>query len=123
MGMTPFEGHDVIASGVEMPGASGGLNKALAVNALELHHGDPCYLIIEAEVVKVRHDGVKDTDCLQRVHVLRVNNATTIDEGAVREALDAQVVRQEKAAGVHRLPGITETDDPDGPDEDEANEA
>lgn len=118
MGLAPFEGRDVIATGVEMPGASGGLNKALAVSALELHHGEKAYLILETEVVKVRHDPVKDTDCLQRVHVLRVENATTIDEGAVREALDAQVLRQEAAAGVQRLP-LDETTDDDPADDPE----
>lgn len=113
MGMSPYEGHDVIASGVEMPGASGGLNKALSVNALELQHDDRCYLIVETTVTKVRYDKVKDTDCLQRVHVLKVDNATPIDEGAVREALDAQIKLQEEAAGVHRLPlGETEDDEP-----------
>lgn len=117
MGMLPFEGHDVIASGVEMPGASGGLNKALGVNALELHHGDPCYLILETRVEKVRHDKIKDTDALQRVHVLKVLNATPIDEGAVREALDEQVKLQEAAAGIQRLP-LDETTDNDEPDED-----
>lgn len=117
MGMTPFEDHDVIASGVELPGASGGLNKALRVNGLELHHGETAYLIIEAKVVKVRHDEVKDTAALERVHVLKVQNATTIDEASVRDALDAQVKRQEQAAGVHRLPGVDETTDTDEPDD------
>jgi hypothetical protein len=118
MGMTPFEGHDVIASGVEMPGASGGLNKALAVNALELHHGEPCYLIVETKVEKVRHDKVKDTDYLQRIHVLKVLNASPIDEGSVREALDTQARLQEEAAGIQRLPlADGETGDADEPDE------
>lgn len=119
MGLEPFEGHDVIASGVEMPGASGGLNKALAVNELELHHGDRGVLAIEYEVGKVRFDPVKDTDCLQRVHVLIVQNAVPVDDQAITDALERQRVRQEEAAGIARLPM---PDDPDGPDDADGGE-
>jgi hypothetical protein len=119
MGLEPFEEHDVIASGVEMPGASGGLNKALAVNELEHHHGDRVILAIDATVVKVRFDEVPDTNgCLQRVHVLRVNNAVPISAKAVERELDRQQDRRDKAAGITKLPGITPEaqEDPDAPD-------
>lgn len=113
--LVQFEGHDVIASGIEMPGASGGLNKALRVNNLQLHHGETVRVVIEAEVVKVRHDAVKDTEALERIHVLKVENAAVVDEELVAEILDAQRVRVEEAAGVTRLPyaeGVAEdTDD------------
>lgn len=115
--LSPFEGHDVIASGVEMPGAGGGLNKALRVNHLELHHGDRVVIVLDCEVTKLRFDSVKDTEALERVHVLRVDNATTIDEALVSEALEAQRIRVEEAQGVHRLPMDGDhTTDPDTPD-------
>lgn len=113
--LTDFEGRDVIASGVEMPGASGGLNKALAVDGLELHHGDRVLLVVDTEVVKVRFDPVKDTDVLQRVHVLRVDNAAQVDEQTVQDALDQQRIKVEEAAGVTRLP-YSDTDEADDPD-------
>jgi hypothetical protein len=117
MGLQPFEGHDVISSGVEMPGASGGLNKALTVNNLELHHGDTVTLVIEAEVKKVRMDPIKETDALQRVHVLQVQNAATIEGDLVAEVLEQQRIRVEESRGVTRLDYTDEdpADDPDAP--------
>lgn len=119
MGLNPFEGHNVIASGIEMPGASGGLNKALRVNNLELHHDDEGVLVIRYRVAKVRFDRVPDSNCLERVHVLKVLNATTIGEEVVADALDAQTRRNEEAQGVHRLPlDGDHQQDPDSPDVD-----
>lgn len=102
--MSDFEGHDVIAYGIEMPGASGGLNKALRIDKLVLHHGQTVRVVIEAEVVKVRHDIVKDTDALERTHVLKVQNAAVVGEELVAEILDAQRKRNEEAQGIHALP-------------------
>lgn len=115
MGLQPFDDHDVIASGIEMPGASGGLNKALAVDMLELHHGDRGTVVIEFEVVKVRFDRIKDTEALQRVHVLRVDNAAIVPADLVDELLEQQRLRVEKANGVHRLE-YTDDEDADDPD-------
>jgi hypothetical protein len=116
MGLTPFEGRDVISSGVEMPAASGGLHKAVVVNDLELNHGDEGAMIIWFSVKKVRFDPLGDTDALERVHVLTLTNAAPIDPESVAEILDAQKIRQEEAKGVKRLPYVG--DDPDEPDED-----
>ena len=112
--LTPFEGRQVIRTGVEMPGASGGLNAALAVDAMELHHGDTVVLAIEATVAKLRFDPIKDTEAVQRVHVLKVTNATRIDPGVVAEALAEQRRRSDEAKGVVQL---NYTDD-DAPDDD-----
>lgn len=112
--LTPFEGRQVISTGVEMPGASGGLNAALAVDAMELHHGDTVVLAIEATVAKLRFDPIKDTEAVQRVHVLKVTNATRIDPGVVAEALAEQRRRSDEAKGVVQL---NYTDD-DAPDDD-----
>jgi hypothetical protein len=121
MGLTTFEGHEVYASGIEMPGASGGLNKALRVDEMELHHGDRVTIVVDCEVTKVRFDPVKDTDGLERVHVLRVLNASTIDESVVRDALDDQARRVEAARGVHALPGPGEDGYNDDADPDAAD--
>ena len=120
--LEPFDGRDVIASGVELANASGGLNKALAVDRIELHHGDRVVVAVEVEVTKVRFDGIKDTDALNRVHVMRVENATILtDPAVVNEALEAQRVRVEEAQGVTRLPyndQADEAEDVDDPNDD-----
>lgn len=116
--LTPFEGRMVISSGIEMPGASGGLNAALAVDAMELHHGDTVVLAIEATVAKLRFDPVKDTDAVQRVHVLKVTNATRIDPGTVAAALEEQKRRSDEAKGVVQLAYTDDDPADDDPDPD-----
>lgn len=115
MPLQQFEDHQVFASGIEMPGAGGGLNAALRVDEMELHHGDTVTIVIEAQVVKVRFDPIKDVDGLQRVHVLRVENAAQIDSTLVDEVLEKQRIRVEEAAGVKRLPYGDDVDDADDP--------
>lgn len=114
MPLSPFDDREVIASGVEMPGASGGLNKALAVDELEMHHGDRVVIAVECEVVKVRFDQVKDTPALQRVHVMRVDNAAVLEADLVEEILEKQRIRVEEAQGVKRL-DFADPDDADDP--------
>jgi len=115
-----FEGREVVGSGVELPGASGGLNKALAVNAIEWHHGHKGTLVIEYEVAKVRFEPVGDTQALQRVHVCKVLGAAEVDSDLVGEVLEQQKVRIEEADGVHRLKYVDpDAPDADGPDPDE----
>lgn len=99
-----FEGRPVLSTAFEMPGASGGLNSALAVDGLVLHHGDKGHLVLEYETVKVRFDPIKDTDGVQRVQVLKVLMAAQIDGADVADSLDKQRIRVEEAAGVTRIP-------------------
>lgn len=121
MGMQPFEGREVIKSGMTLPGASGGLNKALAVDELEKHIGDKFTVAIDVEVRDVSFKGVKDTQALERVTVLTIDNATIIDRDIVAEALEAQRERVEQAGGVHRLQ-YEDGDEPDDPDAESAPE-
>ncbi|HMJ75129.1 MAG TPA: hypothetical protein VK507_04105 [Iamia sp.] len=125
MELQPFEGSPVLSSGVTMPGASGGLNKALTVNGMELHKGDSVVLAVECTVAELRFPPVKDTDGVQRVHVLHVDNAAVIDHTVVAAALEAQLLKVEESKGVTRLPyadtdEAEDSDDPadDGPDGD-----
>jgi len=118
--MEPFEGIPVLASGFTMPGASGGLNKALSVNGLELHKGDRVTLAINCEVKQLNFPPVPDTDGVQRVHVLNVEGVAIIDEAMVAEAIDAQRLKVEEAQGVKRLPpgdadAYADDDEPDDP--------
>lgn len=99
-----FEGVPVVSSGFTMPGASGGLNKALTVNNLELHRDDEVTLAIRCKVKQLNFPPVKDTDGVQRVHVLDIEGVAVIDGDTVQAALDAQRERVDEAAGIRRLP-------------------
>lgn len=102
--MEPFEGTPVVSSGFTMPGASGGLNAALTVNNLELHKDEEITLAISCKVRQLNFPSVKDTDGVQRVHVLDVKGVAVIDSDTVAEAIEAQRLRVEQATGVNRMP-------------------
>ena len=119
MGLTPYEGRDVISSGFEAPGAGGGFHKALKVSDMEKHHGDEFTLAVRVKVAKVRYDPVdEDSPVLQRVHVLKVLHAAEIADDVVADALDAQQRLIEEKAGVTRLEfeAGEDTDEPDSAD-------
>jgi hypothetical protein len=108
-----FEGHPVLSSAFELPRAGGGLNAAIGIDNLLLHHGDEGYLVIHYGTAKVRFDPIKDTDGVQRVHTLNLLMAAQIDGDYVQDALEKQRIRVEEASGVTRIP----YPDPDGADE------
>jgi hypothetical protein len=68
--------------------------------------------VLETTVEKVRYDEVKDTDGLQRVHMLRTETATVVDAELVEEHLERQKKRILEAKGIHELP-LDPTRDPD----------
>lgn len=102
-GFAKFEGKEVTGVSVAISNTGDGLSDAMTVDNVELHHGDVVYVVLECTVNKVRFDPIKDSKALTRVHMIRAGDATIIDEGFVREALDAQVTRIEESRGVHRL--------------------
>ena len=121
--LTPFEGDPVVATGIEVPGLSGGLNDALRVDPIELHKDEETVLVVKCSVKKIRFDPVKDTDSWERVHIMRVSEVAIVDEAAVAEILETQrkrieeaVVAAEKREGIHRLP-LAEAGDGDEDDE------
>ena len=94
--LSEFEGLEVTQSSIEIPGAAGGFRDALKVDPIELHKGNVIYAVLECEVQKIRHDSLdKDdlTGAQERVHILRVTNATLVDRALVAEPLDAQAER------------------------------
>ena len=122
--LSQFEGMDVLSTTVAIRKAGDGLSAAVKVDPVELHHGETVYVVLETVVEKIRHDPVKDTDGLQRVHLLVTEAATIVDSGLVAEYLEQQKVRIEEAAGIARLPfsdGITPDGDPLGVFDDEAD--
>jgi len=111
--LSRFEGMEVLSTTAAIRKAGDGLSAAVKVDPVELHHGETVYVVLETTVEKIRHDPVKDTDGLQRVHLLVTNAATIVDAGLVADYLEQQKERIEKAAGIARLPFGDGTTDPD----------
>ena len=104
MGLTPFEGRDVLATRVAITRAGDGLSKAMEIQPEELELGDTVFVLLECSVDKLRFEPLADTDALLRVHVLRAGTATMVDAKVATKPLDEQRRRIEKAKGVERLP-------------------
>lgn len=128
--LSDFEGREVVAVGVEMPNASGGLQKALDIDPEELHHGEKGHIVLAFTVQKVRFDPMSknSTDVLRRVHVFHVDEAAFIDSELVSEVLDEQRERirkaEEEATGqTNLLDGEPVGPDPDEPPGDPESEA
>lgn len=99
-----FDGKDVIGAATQIRKTGDGLSQAMAAEPVELHHGEKVYVVIEATVEKVRFDPIKDTNKLQRVHLLVAETSTFVDHDLVAEVLEEQRRKNEEHAGVHRLP-------------------
>jgi hypothetical protein len=125
--MGTVDGREVWSSGMEIPGAGGGLRDAMRLDPVELHLGDTVFVVMECKVNKLRFDPMKDSDGLRRVHIMEVVAATPIDGDLVAGPLDEFKERvrlaKEAEAGVQRMP--FDDDEPsemyrDGDDEDAA---
>lgn len=103
-----FEGHDVLGTSLKITNTGDGLSKAMATDPQMLHHGDEVCLVIRGEVVDVQFPPVKDTDGVQRKHVVKAGTVTIVDEALVAEVLaeqdEANLRAAEAAAGVSRIP-------------------
>ena len=97
MSLQPFEGLDVIQSGIRIVRAGDGLSAALAAGPVELHQGDEVYVLLKCEVTKITHETIKDVDALRWVHTLGALLGTIVD------AIEAQKKRNLEAAGVREL--------------------
>lgn len=102
--LTPFENRPVIAVGIEIPGAGGGLRDALTVDPREYHYGETVFVVIEGVVGKIRFDPVKGAgEAVRRVHVLDVESAAPVERETVEHLLAEQAKRIEEAMGIKRL--------------------
>jgi hypothetical protein len=106
--LTPFDDHDVTATGVRIVGAGTGLQDSLDVAPVEFHIGDTVCIVLRGKVRRVLHEEMKDSEELRRVHVISTSFGTIVDEAAVRKMLDAQRKAIERAKGVSQLPGVDE---------------
>lgn len=111
--LSSFEGSDVKATAIEIPNASGGLNEAMAVEPVELHHEETVYVVLECKVQKIRHDPIMEknepTGDLTRVHILKAGRSTIVDAALVKKAIDEQHARiieaREALGGQDPIPG------------------
>lgn len=115
-----FEGTDVVAASIEIPDAAGGLRDALAVDPVELHHGDEGIVALRWRVKKVRFDPAKgkgNEGKLARVHVFETLEAAFIDDDQLDKHIraDADRVKREveRLQGVQRLDDAIEEPDPE----------
>jgi hypothetical protein len=106
-----FEGMEVAGSRVVIKNTGDGLSDAMDVEGLHVTLGDRIFFVIAADCVAVRFKPKKgEEDKVLRVMEFRANEAATIDEPVVREAMDHTrwVVQQRKdaAKGISTLPGM-----------------
>lgn len=103
--LTPFEGRQVLAVGIEVPSAGGGLRDALTIDPAEFHYGETVFLVVEGKVGKIRFDPIPDAgESVRRVHVLETVAATIAERETVERLLEEQAKRIEEAKGLTRLP-------------------
>ena len=85
-----FEGAKVLSVGIEIPSVAGGLREALKIDPQVMHRDDEVMVLLRCKVGKLRFDPVKDTQGVQRVHVLNTTEATIVDGDVFDQALVAQ---------------------------------
>lgn len=78
-----FEGRQVAASRITVPGMGGGLNDALDVEPIALKHGQSGFAVFQWEVRDVDHVPLKkgETSILARHHVLTAARVMICDDG------------------------------------------
>lgn len=101
-----FEGLPVIASGIEIPGAAGGLQPAMKIDPQSWAHGEEVHFVFRCIVGKVRHEPIdrdQPNGAQRRVHVFAVADATTIGGDVVKEAIEAHRLAVAKAREAEAL--------------------
>lgn len=99
-----YEGATVVATGVEVTNAGDGLSKAMAVDPVKIGLRERGYIVLEYECVRHKFEPVKDAPSQRvRIHVLRAETATFVDDDMVAEAIEKQRIRLEEADGIRRL--------------------
>lgn len=115
--LSKYKGRAVVAAGIELPGAAGGLRAAVKVDPQEYDQGDRVFIVIEATCQKQRYEPI-DADVpkgpQRLVMIFKTEAATFVDEDLVREQLDKQKARIALAAddesGQQRTPTDAEFD-------------
>lgn len=97
--LSTFDGKQVIKTSIAVTNAGDGLSAALAIEPMEMHHGEKGYLLLEYEVVKVTLRPIsKDTpDLLDREHTLKAGTATIVGADLAESHIRDQAERIESA--------------------------
>jgi len=106
MTLKPFGEHDVTQCAVRIVNTGDGLSESLDTAPVELDHGETVYVVLRGAITKVTYEQVKDTEELRRVHTIRANFGTIVDQRVAREVLDTTRRQIEEAHGVERIPGL-----------------
>lgn len=98
--MKKFEGKPVVAVGVEIRNAAGGLQEALKFDPVEWPQGAEQFIVLRCLVKAIDHEPVDKDDYAgpqRRVHVLHAAEAFPIDAEVVEAELASQRERVKKA--------------------------
>lgn len=102
-----FEGKDVLSTRLVLTNLGDGLSEAMETDPCVLHQDDEIYVIVKADVSKLRFDPVKGTDGVHRVQIAKASSATIADSAQVVKLIEDQERRNELRAeaegGVARL--------------------
>lgn len=101
----------MLSTGLEIPGAAGGLRESLDIDPFEGHSGERVVVVLDTTVGKIRFDPIKDTNGWKRVHVLDVGLGMVVDADLVEDMLARQRERiaehkadeEAKAKGLKKL--------------------
>lgn len=121
-----FEGEDVEAIAIEIPGAAGGLQDALAFDPILIKRHDIIYCVLRLRCDKVRFEPIPKKETIRRVCIMTPVDANGdpgggmfVDAEFIEKRLNEHNekvrVAKEQKAGIFRL----DSEKGDGDDEDD----
>lgn len=84
-----FEGIDVTGSAVRVTNAGDGLSDAMTIGKKALHIDDEVFYVLRGKVTQVNHRADPKDGDLTRVHTVKAEQITEIDEDTARKMLAA----------------------------------
>lgn len=127
-----FEGEPILISMISLTKAGVSLSEAMKVDPADLRIHDEVVVVLRCTVEEIRFKPIsKDADALARVHTLKADTATMLDDAeaaGVSDLLAKQAERiqlaKEAEQGIRRLPdeGALGSDHMDGHHEDNPTE-
>lgn len=101
MKLTPHDGREVVATTVVIAKAGDGLSQALAIEPVELHHGEEVFVVLKGRVGPIRYDPVmhdgRDTGTLVRKQTINAETVTLVEAELVAGVLEEQAEKIKQA--------------------------
>lgn len=119
--LKPYEGTPVTGVSLEVSNTGYGLEQSMAMEPVELHHGQVVHLLFRTVVDKIRHDRVDRDDLsagLIRAQILRADEAILVDPEIVAEVMEEHRRKLDEAAGTPQITGFGEVGDSGTPADD-----